>query len=142
MDGETRLALTRRYGVEPFLDLVSFRSDGSAAHTPVWVSGDDQQLFISTFADSYKVARIRVNPVVGLAVCDGPGNVAADEPYVAGMAQVLDTSEFRPGVQAHRRKYGRHFAMMWPARWPLRLVGKRRVWIVIEVTPERQIPPM
>ena len=49
---------------------------------------------------------------------------------------MLDRSEFRDGVRAHRAKYGRHFSMMWPARWPLRLVGKKRVWILVQLTPD------
>ncbi len=134
--------LTQRFAAEPFLDLVTFRVDGTAAHTPVWVSGTEDQLFVSTFADSYKVARVRNNSLVAIAVCDGPGTVAADENYVAGRARVLDSSEFKVGVRAHREKYGRHFAMMWPARWPLRLIGKRRVWLIIEVDPERSLPPI
>jgi len=137
---EKRRILTQRFADEPFLDLVSFRADGTAAHTPVWVSGSRDQLFVSTFADSYKVARVRKNPVVAMAVCDGPGSVAEGEEYVAGRAKVLDSSEFKPGVQAHKQKYGRHFAMMWPARWPLRLIGKRRVWILIEVDAEQSLP--
>jgi PPOX class probable F420-dependent enzyme len=64
---------TRRLGAEPFVDLVSFRADGSPAHTPVWVSGDGERLFVSTFGDSWKVRRIRANPVVAVAACDGPG---------------------------------------------------------------------
>jgi hypothetical protein len=32
--------------------------------------------------------------------------------------------------------------MMWPARWPLRLIGKRRVWIIIEVDHEHRLPPI
>ena len=134
--------VARRLGDEPFVDLVTFRADGSPAHTPVWVSGDGEQLFVSTFGDSYKVARARANPVVALAACDGPGNVADDEPYVAGRAVVLDRSEFRPGVRAHRAKYRGHFSMMWPARWPLRLVGKKRVWILVVPTPDVELPPI
>jgi len=138
---ETNRQLTERFASEPFLDLVSFRADGTAAHTPVWVSGSGDELFISTFADSYKVARIRQNATVALAVCDGPGNVAPDEPYVPAVARILDSSEFKDGVAAHKRKYGRHFAMMWPARWPLRLVGKRRVWIIVVLDPNTELPP-
>jgi hypothetical protein len=56
---------------------------------------------------------------------------------------VLDRSEFRPGVRAHRAKYGGPCSIMWPARWPLRLVGKRRVWVLIELVDEPLpvIPP-
>jgi uncharacterized protein len=131
---------TRRLGAEPFVDLVSFRADGSPAHTPVWVSGDGDRLFVSTFGDSWKVRRIHANPVVAIAACDGPGALLPGESYVAGRAEVLDRSEFRPGVRAHRAKYGRHFSLMWPARWPLRLVGKKRVWILVTVTPEVSLP--
>jgi len=70
---------------------------------------------VSTFGDSYKVRRIRANPVVALAACDGPGAVLPGEEYVAGRAEVLDRSEFRPGVRAHRAKYGTHFSLMWLA---------------------------
>jgi PPOX class probable F420-dependent enzyme len=135
-------APARRLADEPFVDLVTFRADGSPAHTPVWVSGDGEQLFVSTFGDSHKVRRIRSDPVVAVAACDGHGNVADDEHYVAGRAVVLDRSEFRPGVRAHRAKYGGHFSMMWPARWPLRLVGKKRVWILVVPAPGVPLPPI
>jgi len=133
---------TRRLGAEPFVDLVSFRADGSPAHTQVWVSGDGAQLFVSTFGDSWKVRRIRTNPVVAVAACDGPGALLPGEGYVAGRAVVLDRSEFRPGVRAHRAKYGRHFSLMWPARWPLRVVGKKRVWVLVTLTPDVVLPPI
>jgi PPOX class probable F420-dependent enzyme len=133
-------AETRRLGDEPFVDLVSFRSDGSAAHTPVWVSGDGERLFVSTFGDSWKVRRVLADPLVAVAACDGPGNPLPGETYVAGRAEVLDRSEFRPGVRAHRAKYGGHFSIMWPARWPLRLVGKKRVWVLVTLTPDVALP--
>jgi PPOX class probable F420-dependent enzyme len=132
--------LTRRLGDEPFVDLVSFRTDGTAAHTPVWVSGDGTRLFVSTFGDSWKVRRIRADPRVAVAACDGPGALLPGASYVAGTAEVVDRSEFRVGVRAHRAKYGRHFSMMWPARWPLRLVGKKRVWVVVMLTPDVELP--
>jgi len=128
--------LVRALGDERFVDLVTFRADGSPAHTAVRVSGDGRRLFVSTFGDSYKVARIRQNPLVAVAACDGYGELLPGARYVAGRAEVLDRSEFRDGVRAHRAKYGRHFSMMWPARWPLRLVGKKRVWVVVELTPD------
>ena len=133
---------TRRLGDEPFVDLVSFRADGTAAHTPVWVSGDGERLFVSTFGDSWKVRRMLADPLVAVAACDGPGTLLPGESYVAGLAEVLDRSEFRPGVRAHRAKYGGHFSLMWPARWPLRLVGKKRVWVLVTLTPDEVLPPI
>jgi PPOX class probable F420-dependent enzyme len=132
--------VARRLASEPFVDLVTFRADGSPAHTPVWVSGDGTSLFVSTFGHSYKVRRTRANGLVALAACNGYGELLPGAGYVAGRAEVLDRSEFRAGVRAHRAKYGTHFSVMWPARWPLRLVGKKRVWIVVRPTPEVALP--
>ena len=60
----------------------------------VWVSGDGTTLFVSTFGDSYKVRRIRADPRVAVAACDGPGNLLPGEVYLMGTAAVLDRSEF------------------------------------------------
>jgi PPOX class probable F420-dependent enzyme len=132
--------LVRALGDEQFVDLVSFRSDGTAAHTPVWVSGDGRRLFVSTFGDSWKVRRIERDPRVGLAPCTGHGELLPGASYAAGRAEVVARSEFADGVRAHRAKYGAHFSRMWPFRWPLRLVGKRRVWIVVELDPHLVLP--
>ena len=132
--------ITAHLGAEPFVDLVTFRRDGRPVHTPVWVSTDGEMLFISTFGHSGKVLRLRHTPLVAVAACTGDGQLFADSPFVAGQALVLDRSEFAPGVRAHKRKYGTHFAIMWPARWAFRLVGRRRVWILITLTPEIALP--
>lgn len=134
--------LTAALGAQPFVDLVTYRDDGRPVHTPVWVSTDGADLFVSTFGDSGKVARARRRPLVAVPACDGPGNLLPGAAYVAGRAVVLDRSEFRPGVRAHRAKYGRHFSVMWPARWLFRIAGHPRVWIVVRLTPEVPLAPI
>ena len=134
-DGAER-ALTARLGAEPFIDLVTFRSDGRPVHTPVWVGTDGQRLFVSTFGDSGKVARIRADPRVAVAPCGGRGEIAPGTAYVTGRCELLTRSEFRPGVRAFKAKYGRHFSLMWATRWGFRLVGKPRVWLLITLTPD------
>jgi PPOX class probable F420-dependent enzyme len=132
--------LTAALGAEPFIDLVTFRADGTPVHTPVWVSTDGEQLFVSTFGDSGKVARVRDDPRVAVAACDGPGNLLPGASYVAGRAQLLERSEFSPGVRAHRAKYGGHFSMMWPARWLFRIAGHPRVWLLGRLSPAVRLP--
>lgn len=134
--------LTAALGSEPFVDLVTFRRDGRPVHTPVWVSTDGDRLFVSTFGDSGKVARVRHTSRVAVAACDGPGRLLPGAWYVAGQAELLDRSEFRPGVRAHRAKYGRHFSIMWPARWLFRVAGHPRVWLLITLTPDAVLPPI
>jgi PPOX class probable F420-dependent enzyme len=134
--------LTAALGAEPFVDLVTFRRDGRPVHTPVWVSTDGARLFVSTFGDSGKVKRARNDPRVAVAACDGPGALLPGAWYVMGRAELLDRSEFRAGVRAHRRKYGTHFAIMWPARWLFLLAGHKRVWLLVTLTPEVPAPPI
>lgn len=134
--------LTAALGAEPFVDLVTFRRDGTPVHTPVWVSTDGRALFVSTFGDSGKVKRAGNDPRVAVAACDGPGRLLPGAWYVMGRAELLDRSEFRPGVRAHRRKYGTHFAIMWPARWLFRVAGHKRVWLLITLTPQVPAPPI
>jgi uncharacterized protein len=140
--GEHQPGLAAALGAEPFVDLVTFRRDGRPVHTPVWVSTDGRTLFVSTFRHSGKVLRVRHTALVAVAACDGPGRLLPGASYVAGRAELLDRSEFRAGVRAHRRKYGRHFSIMWPARWVLRLAGRRRVWLLITLTPAVALPPI
>lgn len=140
--GEIVSRLTAALGAQPFVDLVTFRRNGSPVHTPVWVSTDGTELFVSTFGDSGKVARAREQALVAVAACDGPGNLLPGAQYVAGRAVVLARSEFRPGVRAHRAKYGRHFSIMWPARWLFRVAGHPRVWLLVRLTPEVGLPPI
>jgi PPOX class probable F420-dependent enzyme len=137
-----RRELTATLGSQPFVDLVTFRRDGRPVHTPVWISTDGRRLFVSTFGHSGKVKRVRHTPLVAVAACDGPGNLLPGARYLAGSAELLDRSEFRAGVRAHRGKYGRHFSIMWPARWVLRLAGRRRVWLLITLTPDVGLPPI
>ena len=46
----------------------SYRKDGSAADTPVWVAHLGGKLMIFTLDDSYKVNRIARNPAVQLDI--------------------------------------------------------------------------
>ena len=62
--------LTLALGQEPFVDLVSFRADGSAAHAGLGQRGR-RAPFVSTFGDSHRCAASAAT-VVAVAACDGP----------------------------------------------------------------------
>jgi len=52
---------------EQFISLTTFRRDGRAVATPLWVVADGDQLLIWTGPRSGKVKRIRNNPKVTVA---------------------------------------------------------------------------
>ncbi|MFD4438222.1 PPOX class F420-dependent oxidoreductase [Nocardia sp. NPDC058519] len=87
-----------------YLLLTTFRRDGRAVPTPVWVMRDDQTLAVWSAADAGKVKRIRNESRVTATPCDWRGKpLGAPLP---GFAEVLT-----PDASAHfttlmKRKYG------------------------------------
>jgi PPOX class probable F420-dependent enzyme len=87
-----------------FVLRTTFRRDGRAVGTAVWVAPLDDGLGVWTAADSGKVKRIRRDGAVTVAVCDRRG--APSGTAVPGRARVLDaagTARVRAAVVA---KYG------------------------------------
>ena len=88
-----------------YVNLTTFRRDGSAASTPVWVVSDDgRRLLVWTAASSWKVKRIRSDPRVLVAPSDFNGRESG--PRVAGSARLLGERDGAVVVALLRRKYG------------------------------------
>jgi PPOX class probable F420-dependent enzyme len=74
-----------------YLSLTSFRRDGSAVATPVWIVAENGHLLVETDADSYKVKRIRRDAHVRIAACDARGRLRCEP--VDAEARILPNSE-------------------------------------------------
>lgn len=72
--------------------LTTFRRDGRAVPTPVWLVRDGQQLVVITGSETGKVKRVRHTPRVLLAPCDMRGRVAPGVEDVEGSAALLTGS--------------------------------------------------
>ena len=79
-----------RLSTGKYLLLTTFRKDGTAVPTPVWVARDNDQLVVWTAANAGKVKRIRRDGRVELAPCDVKGTPTG--PAVPGLARLLDES--------------------------------------------------
>ena len=88
----------------PYAMVTTFRKDGRAVGTPVWIVPFESGLAIWTVPTFGKVKRIRRNPRVTVATCDLRGNNvgAAAE----GTARVLDAVATEAVRDALRKKYG------------------------------------
>jgi len=90
---------------ERYISLTTFRRDGSAASTPVWVVSDDgERLLVWTGAETWKVRRIRRDPRVLVAAATMRGRELG--PRVEGHARVLGPEAEGLVVGLLRRKYG------------------------------------
>jgi PPOX class probable F420-dependent enzyme len=99
-------------GSGSYVLVTTFRKDGRAVPTPVWVVLDGDALAVWTPRDSGKVKRVRRDGAVRVGPCDARGRLTGDE--VRGTASIMD-SEGTARVRALLgRKYG--------------LIGRLSVW--------------
>ncbi|HEV3192962.1 MAG TPA: PPOX class F420-dependent oxidoreductase [Polyangiaceae bacterium] len=88
-----------------YINLLSYKRDGGAVQTPVWVAPLDGKLVVYTKRDSYKVKRIRRNPAVRVARCDVRGKLLS--PWIdATCAIVEDRAHQERIMDALAHKYG------------------------------------
>ncbi|WP_328752521.1 PPOX class F420-dependent oxidoreductase [Streptomyces sp. NBC_00285] len=93
-----------RLGAGKYLLLTSYRKNGTAVATPVWVVRDEEALGVWSVADSWKVKRIRARADVLVGPCDVRGNPTGDQiPASAEICDAQTTARYR---QLLSRKYG------------------------------------
>lgn len=92
-------------GRASYVSFTSFRKDGSAVSTPVWIAPDGADLYFFSDTGAFKVKRIRNNPAVTLQPCDVRGRVKDGAPLVNGVAEVLDHADTPRVRRIVNRKY-------------------------------------
>jgi uncharacterized protein len=91
---------------EKYVLLTTFRKNGDAVPTPVWIVGlPDGSAGFTTEATSGKVKRIGSNPSVTLQPCSMRGTVQPGSAVVTATAEVLLDADARPVKAAVKRKY-------------------------------------
>ncbi len=104
---------TARLGDEKFVSLGTFKRNGDAVASPMWVARDGDQLLAWTPADAWKVKRIRRDPRVTLRPCGRTGKVRAEQPLLVGTAEVIiDPSEVARVESLVKHKYGLEFRVV------------------------------
>lgn len=123
-----------RLGTGKYLSLTTFKKDGSAVATPVWVARDGDELVVITDATSGKARRIRNNANVRLAPCDMRGQVTGSS--VDGSAQLTDSTGTKSVAAQVKRKYGLAFsAIGWMEKLRRRSSDSVGIRIRIPETP-------
>lgn len=112
-----------------YVNLETFRKNGTGVQTPVWVARDGDDLVIFANGDSYKVKRLRRNSKIRMAECGVRG--ALKGPWHDGTARLVDDEAAKQaGAQALRKKYGWQMLL---ADWGGRLRGSKKNWAFIAV---------
>src|SRR5512133_2216263 len=120
----TTLTDTTTLAEETFINITTFKRDGTPVATPVWCVGENGSLLVYSEADSGKVKRIRNNPHVTVAPCSFRGKPRG--PAVDANAMIVDDTAEVAALLT--RKYG----WMWRG-YNLLMAAVQRV--------RRQAPP-
>jgi uncharacterized protein len=90
---------------EKYISLTTFKRDGTAVPTPVWVVSDDgRRLLVWTGPDTWKVKRLRRDPRVVVAASDYRGRTRGES--VEGVGRLLDIPQGSLVEPLLDRKYG------------------------------------
>jgi PPOX class probable F420-dependent enzyme len=94
-------------GEEKYLLLTTYRRDGTAVSTPVWVvSLDEGKLGLWTSSASGKAKRLAHTDRVTMKPCDARGKVKDGADEVGGTATVVTGAEYETISAKVKAKYG------------------------------------
>jgi len=117
-------------GRSKYVNLTTYRKNGTAVATPVWHVRDGGDLIIISEAEAWKVKRIRNNSRVLVTVCSVRGKVAPGAPSAEGTARLLDEAQTEAGRALLARKYVTSRLGNWVSR-VLRLRRKPLIGIAV-----------
>jgi len=92
-----------QFANQKYLNLESFKRDGTPVQTPLWFAEEDGLLYIYTLAYAWKVKRIRRNPRVRIAPCTMRGKVTGQ--WVEAEATIVDAETAEHGHALLLQKY-------------------------------------
>lgn len=115
---------------QTYVNLETFKRDGTGVRTPVWVAPLDGNLVIFTDGTSYKVKRVARDSRARVAVCDVRGG--NNGTWFDGTCSVItdDAREAR-AYEALRAKYGLQMRVVDLFSWLGGRIGRR---VVLEVS--------
>jgi PPOX class probable F420-dependent enzyme len=93
-------------GASKYISLTTFRKDGSAVATPVWLVRDGNSLRVITDPASGKAKRLRNNPAVRVSPCDMRGRVKPGAISVGGAVSFQDADSTRETMALIEKRYG------------------------------------
>ena len=120
----------QRLGASRFVSLTTYRRDGTAVATPVWVVADGQYLLVWAGQSSGKANRLRHTARITVAPSNGRGQLRGDP--VPGTARLLPDAEL---ARVERRIAGK-YRIGWSA---LRLLARVRRVVRRGYQPSRQV---
>lgn len=122
---ETPSAAIADVGRARCIALTTYKRDGTAVVTPIWLNVIGDRILVTTPAESGKVKRVRNDSRVTFARCTQRGRVVG--PEFAGTARILPPERTADVLKAKRRRYFSARFIQW--------LPSARDQVAIEITP-------
>ncbi|MEJ5915373.1 PPOX class F420-dependent oxidoreductase [Pseudokineococcus sp. 1T1Z-3] len=129
---------------ETYVSLVTYRPDGSARPTPVWLVGDGDVLRVLTGSATAKARRARRDPRGTITPCDARGRLREGAPTTAVGVEVReDPAEVARTTSLLRRKHPVGYRVLVLARAAARMrpgragLAGEQVTLVLRLLPTR-----
>lgn len=98
------MASAARFSAEKYISLESYRKNGQAVASPVWLIEEGGIIYVRTDPASWKAKRIRKNPRIRIAPSDIRGKTAG--PWAEGEAHFVEGEEVERIMKLFKKKYG------------------------------------
>jgi len=94
----------KQFSNEKYISLETYKKNGEAVKSPVWVVEDGGVVYVRTDPTSWKAKRIRKNPRVRIAASDLRGKVTGQ--WVDGEARFIEGQDAEKKIELFKKKYG------------------------------------
>jgi uncharacterized protein len=94
----------RQFNDAKYINLETFKKNGTSVPTPVWFVIEDECIFVVTRSGTGKVRRVRNNPNVRIVPSGFMGKPKGT--WKDGVAEIVDSKDSDRIVQLRNKKYG------------------------------------
>ncbi|HVC27253.1 MAG TPA: PPOX class F420-dependent oxidoreductase [Nitrososphaerales archaeon] len=98
------MSSAKQFSTEKYISLETYKKNGEAVRSPVWVVEEGGVVYVRTDPTSWKAKRIRKNPRVRIAPSDMRGRTTSQ--WVDGQAQFIEEQEANRKIELFKAKYG------------------------------------
>ncbi len=93
-----------QFGGEKYINLETYKKDGTGVKTPVWFVAHNDLIYIITREMTGKVKRLSNNQSVKITPCGFKGEIKGQ--WISGNAKVVSGEEAERVIKLRKKKYG------------------------------------
>ena len=120
---------TTTLGEAQYISVETFKKNGEGVKAPVWVTQENNKLYVMTGDNTWKVKRLRHNNRVRIATCDARGNIEGE--WFEGTARILEEPE---AMTQQRKRGGAKYGLLFYLFIFIARLRRNFTYIVIEIS--------